>query len=385
MNFKLFSASWRRGWQKLVSRRLYLAMFMVPLLTAWFFVSLMGKGLPNQVPVAIVDLDHSQLSRTVTRNLQTQQLLEVTSTPENYHSALQKVRSGEIFGFFLIPADFEKNTIDGKKPTLALYSNMTYFVPGTLSFKGFKTVAVATSAGVAITKMQSMGMNASSESLQPVSVVEHPLGNPWLNYSYYLTNSFAPGMIALMVMLMTCFSICEEFKRGTSVQWLETAGGSMTRALTGKLLPQAIVWSCVGIAIQILLFKILHFPLHNHIGHMFAAMVMTVIASQGLSVLICEIIPNLRLSLSINSLIGILAFSIAGFSFPVESMYPSIGIISYLLPVRYYFLIYADQALNGIPLFYSRLYFAALALFVLLPFAGLRKLRNRCLNPIYIP
>lgn len=82
---------------------------------------------------------------------------------------------------------------------------------------------------------------------------------------------------------------------------------------------------------------------------------------------------------------GILAFSIAGFSFPVENMYGAIGIFSYILPVRWYFLIYIDQALNGIDLYYSRYFYVALIMFVLGACAIAWRLKKRCLNPVYVP
>lgn len=380
--------SLRLGWSRLVSRKLYVAMFAVPVLVALFFVSLMSKGLPDGTPIGVVDQDHSSLSRQVTRDLASSQLLSVTVEAENYHAALSKVRSGEIFGFFLIPPDFQQKTIAGEQPTLTFYSNMTYFVPGTLSFKGFKTVAVTTSAGVAINEMQSMGVTDEgmlTDLLQPVSFDTHPLHNPWLNYSVYLSNSFVPGTLALMVLLMTCYSVCEEIKRGTSVRWLATARGSMVTALFGKLAPQAIVWTCVGLFILSLLYGFEHFPLNNHLSHMIAAIFLLVVACQGFSLAICEMLPNLRLAMSINSLLGILSFSVTGFSFPVQNMYGAIGIFSYIIPLRYYFLIYVDQALNGIPLYYSRWFYIALLIFVAVPFVGLSRLRSRCVNPIYVP
>ncbi|MDE7142799.1 MAG: ABC transporter permease, partial [Muribaculaceae bacterium] len=85
------------------------------------------------------------------------------------------------------------------------------------------------------------------------------------------------------------------------------------------------------------------------------------------------------------SLIGILAFSVAAFSYPVQAMYGAIAIFADILPVRWYFLIYIDQALNGIPLYYSRLYYAALLVF---PIAAtlLAPLMKRALkNPVYVP
>ena len=76
-----------------------------------------------------------------------------------------------------------------------------------------------------------------------------------------------------------------------------------------------------------------------------------------------------------SQLNSVLAFSLGGYSFPVEDMYSGLGIFSYILPMRYYFLIYIDQALNGLEFAYSRHYFAGLAAFVLasLPFLPLLK------------
>lgn len=363
-------------------------MFMVPLFSAFFFLNLMNEGLPIRIPVGVVDLDQSQLSREMTRALASSQMLDLVTADEDYHSALTKVRNGEIFGFFYIPDDFQRDTYAQRSPTLTFYSNMTYFVPGTLSFKGFKTVAVSTTAGVASSTLMATGavdMAQVKTLLQPVVVDTHPLGNPWMNYSIYLSNSFLAGIIALMVMLMTAYSILDEVKRGTSPQWLATAGGSMTVAMFGKLLPQTVIWSAIGVAVQSLLYGYCHFPMNCPAWHMIVAMVLLVVGSQALSVMICEMIPNLRFALSINSLIGILALSVAGFSFPVENMYGAVAIFSYILPLRWYFLIYIDQALNGIPLFFSRFYYVALLLFPIISFVGLRRLRGHCENPVYLP
>ncbi len=66
-------------------------------------------------------------------------------------------------------------------------------------------------------------------------------------------------------------------------------------------------------------------------------------------------------------------------------MYPAVGIFSYILPMRYYFLIYADQALNGIPLYYSRWYYAALLMFPIVALLPCVRLKKHCLNPVYVP
>ena len=92
---------------------------------------------------------------------------------------------------------------------------------------------------------------------------------------------------------------------------------------------------------------------------------MFVLACQGFALFVFCVIPNLRMSLSICSLLGILSFSIAAFSFPVESMYGAIGIFNYIVPTRYNFLAYI--------------------VFMLLPLTYMWNLKRAMRRPVYAP
>ena len=373
---------------RLLSRKIYLwAMLIIPIGCACFFLSLMHNGLPIKVPVAVVDLDNSTLSRQITTNLNSSQDVEIRHYLNSYHEAIDQINAGNIFGFILIPNNLEQESFNGHAPTLTYYSNMTYYIPGTLSFKGFKTIAISTTSTLVKEQLTSLGLNNNQANslLQPLAIQEHLIGNPWINYSVYLCNSFIPAIIALMVMLVTSFSICEEIKQRSSIKWINDANNSIHYALLGKLLPHTLIFSIVGIFILLLFYGFNHFPIKNSFLIMIGAMIMLIISCQAFALIICCILPNLRLALSVVSLLGILSFSITGFSFPLEDMYGSIAIFSHIIPVRYYFLIYIDQALNGISLYYSQWYFIALCIFPLIPLSLLWRLKRACLNPVYVP
>jgi ABC-2 type transport system permease protein len=87
----------------------------------------------------------------------------------------------------------------------------------------------------------------------------------------------------------------------------------------------------------------------------------------------------------VGGLISILAFSLGGFSFPVQSMYGSLAALSYILPVRWYYLIFVTEALNGFDLYFARLYFIALLIFPLVGSTLLWRLKRACLHPVYVP
>lgn len=376
------------GIKQLTSRPIYiLGMIVVPMFVAFFFLDLMDEGLPLKAPTAIVDLDNSSASRNVTRNLSASELVSLDYRPVSYDEAMKLLKSGDIFGFFMIPRNFQADAAAGRETTITYYCNMAYFVPGTLSFKSFKQTAVTSSGGIAKVTLVSAGLSEDlvGTMLQPVTTQEHPIGNPWTNYSIYLSNSFVPCLLQFIIFQFTAFSILQEIKRGTSVQWMNDAGGSILVACAGKLIPQFVIFSVVGLAIQSMLYGYWGFPVNGSMWGMIVAMLLLVASSQAFALLVSSLIPNLRFALSILSLLGILSFSLAGFSFPVENMYPMVGVFAYIIPVRYYFLIYINTALNGYELYYVRWEYIAMLLFLLTPFTMLWKLKRSSLHPVYIP
>lgn len=376
------------GVRQLVSRPIYLiTMVGVPLFCTFFFLDFMTEGLPLKTPAAVVDLDNTPVSRNVARNLGASELVDLQYRPTSYAEAMELLKSAKIFGFFMIPRDFQADAEAGRETAITYYCNMAYFIPGTLSFKSFKQTAVTTSGSIVMTTLVGAGLNEGlvGNLLQPIVTQEHTIGNPWLNYSIYLSNSFLPCLLQLIIFQVTAFSLLQEIKRGTSVQWIKDAGGSVTIACAGKLIPQFIIFSLTGLAMQAMMYGFWDFPLNGNLSNMIAAMLLMVAASQAFALLISCMIPNLRFALSILSLLGILSFSIGGFSFPVEDMYPAIGIFSYLIPVRHYFLIYTNVALNGFEIYYCRWEYIVLILFLLAPMGMLWKLKRYSLNPVYIP
>ncbi len=378
----------RRELRRLTSRPIYLVgIVVVPVVMAFFFTGIMSSGLPLKVPAGVVDLDHSQMSRRLTRSLNAMELIDVVATPQSYHDAIEAVQKGEIIGFFMIPEDFERNAVAGRNPDLTYYFNLSTYVPGSLMFKGFKTMSVTAAGGLVQTNLVSRGATDAIAGviLQPLTVNTHPLGNPWLNYSYYLSPSFLYGILELMIFLMTAYAITQEFKYATSPQWLASAKGRIATAVIGKLLPQTVIFTVIGWGINSLMFHWYHFPMHGDEIWMILGMLLFVIACQSFAVFICSLIPNPRLALSICSLMGILAFSLAAFSFPIEAMYGAIAILANLLPVRWYFLIYGNIALNGWEIYYSRFYFIALLIFPIIATLTAPLMKRALKKPIYIP
>lgn len=378
----------RRECRELVSRPLYLfCMVIAPLFCYIFFTTMMGNGLPVNLPVGLVDQDNTSVTRMVARNLDAFQQTDIVAHYPDFASARSAVQRGDIYGFFYIPDGTTEKAINSNQPMVSFYTNNSYLIAGSLLFRDMKMMSELASGALARETLYAKGFTEDQAMaiLQPIVIDTHALNNPWLNYSVYLCNTMLPGVLMLMIFMVTAYSIAVEIKHGTARQWLEMSGDSIYVAIVGKLLPQTIIFFIMSIFYNIYLYGFLDFPCNSGIGPMIFASLLLVVASQMCGVFMVGIFPTPRLALSFASLWGVISFSISGFTYPVMAMHPTLQAVSNLFPLRHYFLIYVDQALNGYSMFYSWKSYLALLLFIFLPFLIIRRLKNALKTYTYIP
>lgn len=374
--------------KRLMSYRLYLVcMLLAPLISVVFFLSLMRGGLPTDLPVAVVDLDKSSTSRSLVRQLDAFSQTKIVQNLNSFSEARLAMQKGEVYGIYYIPEGFSSEAASGKQPKLSFYTNGTYLVAASLLFRDMKTISVLAGASVGLQTGVAQGKPVAQimGQLQPISIDSHALGNPWLNYSVYLNNTILPGILQLMIFLITVYCIGIEIKNDTAVEWLQMGRGCLFKSLLGKLLPHTIIFTIVGFMMCAVLYGFNSFPLQSGWFPMLTAMFLLVIASQAVGIFMIGVLPTLRLGLSFASLFGMISFSIVGFSFPVLAMHPSLQALSELFPLRHYFLIYIDQALNGRDLYYSLGEYLWLLGFLVLPFLIGKTLKKALLYMKYIP
>lgn len=368
-----------RECHRMVHDPLYLSSIILPPLVCYLlFTSLMAEGLPTKLPAGVVDMDDSHTSRSIVRNLGAYQHTHIVSHYPTAHEAFDAMQRGDIYGFYLIPEGMEAEALTEKQPTVSFYLNEAYLIAGALLYKDMRTLSELTDASIGEEQLYARGSAQWQVMpiLQPLVIEAHPLGNPWLNYSVYLNNTLLPGVLLLMIMLVTTYSIGSELKQGTSRQWISETNGRIIPALLGKLLPQTCLFFLMALLCDAWLFGYLHFPLNGGLTPMLTALFLTILATQAFGVFLFCLFPWMRMAMSAAALWGVLSFSISGFSFPAMAMSPAIQMLNNLFPLRHYFLIYANSALNGYAAEYASTSYVALFLFILLPIPFLGRLKR---------
>lgn len=377
----------QREWGILRTRPIYFfGMILAPFLTAFLLLYMMAGGLPQNMPVAVVDEDGTATSRALVRSLDAFQSSRVSLRALSMQEALSAMRRTEVYAIYHIPRGLQAHAGSARQPKIHYYTNGSYLMAGSFTFRDMKMLSELASAKVGLQTGQARGRTEEQimGAIQPIRVQLEVMSNPWLNYSAYLTTTILPGVLQLMIFLITSYSIGVEIKRRTARSWLAAAGGSMARALVGKLLPHTLIFLLVGWSLQGLLYGWMGYPLQSSWWSMAGAMLALVLAAQSLGAFFVALVPILRMSLSLGSLLGMLSFSISGMSIPVSTMSPAVQALSHIFPLRYYYQIGINQALVGAPWVEAMPLYLGLLAFLLLPLVTLPRLRHYLLHMDYI-
>ena len=186
----------------LLKNRIYgFCMLVFPLLSLLFFTSLMDEGLPEDMPVGVVDLDNTSTSRSIIRRLDGFQSSQVVARYASVAEARHAIQENEIYAFLYIPKGTTEQLLSARRPKISYYYNLASIMSGALLMKDLKTISTLGSAAVGQATMRAKGYTPEQIQtfLQPIRIDLHQIGNPWTNYNVYLTTVFVPGVMILFM------------------------------------------------------------------------------------------------------------------------------------------------------------------------------------------
>jgi len=362
-----------RELHQMFARPLYIfASVGVMVLSTFFFLTLMKGGAVEKMPVAVVDLDQSSISRRLIHEMQATPSVSIPLLTSSYQEARIAMQQGKVYGIFVIPEGFYSDLVAFKRPRVDFYVNNAYTIGGNTAYKQFLTMVNLTSGAFQREVLRKKGMTDEMimRRIQPVTIDAHMVANPWNNYSIYLVSTILPGILGLICLMLTVFAIGFELKMQTSREWLAAADGNYTIAMIGKLLPYTVIYVVLGIGCQLILFGFAGFPVNGSHWRLMLAMLLFVFAMEAMGIFLIGCLPTLRDAISIGALYSMLGFSLSGFTYPVMNMLPPVQALANLEPLRHYYKLYVNEALltapveNSLPSAFALCAFLLLALII---------------------
>src|SRR5690625_1198925 len=122
--WRLMWAVVRREWRRLLNTpRLWVLAVAAPLLLIILLLAIFAQPAARNLPLAVVNMDDSSLSRQIERALDAAPALDVVSAAKGMDAAAASLRRGEVYALVVIPRDLQRDLARGESPRVQLFYN----------------------------------------------------------------------------------------------------------------------------------------------------------------------------------------------------------------------------------------------------------------------
>lgn len=375
-----YIAVFKRECQIMTSRPLYLfTALILPLFALFFMTTIFGNGMIDSIPVGIVDEDESEMSHKIERMCSAVPEIMITQKFSNTAEARDALLSKKIYGYLIIPRDFQKDIEANNNTTLVLCYQYAFLSVGSEILQGFLN-ALRT---IAVTPLQQTTdfLGISETTLEaiasPISIISHPLYNPSLNYTSYISYPYFWVLFQILILLNIAYSFGNDFKDNKIKVCLSVGNNKYINVILGKLSPYIIIFSMIAIFANVLMFSILDFNLKSNIITIIIVSILFILATCSISIFIFSLYTRLPIIISFVSMFGSLGATFAGVTFPINAMYPIFDKISFLFPIRHFVIITDYLRYESHSFLYYWKYISILLSFNLLIFFAILLLKKR--------
>jgi len=330
-------------------------MFMLapfPLLLFALLAAVFQLGLPRDLPIAVVDLDRSTLSRQMVRMVDAAPEVAVAHEAGTLAEGRQLLLSGKAYAVVLIPVRTERDVLAGRRPEVVLFYNNQYMTPGSLVARSVGGVLGTVTAGISIEARVARGADVESatQAVTPLPVRQSALFNPSLEYVQFLLAAVMPTVLQIFIGASAALSFSRDRQGVAGLGRSLRLGGTLTRTVTGKLAPYTLAYLLVLWGADALLFGPMGARFGGSLAFHVAYGLVFVLASQMLGAAAALVARDTVSALAAVGVITGPAFGFTGITFPRLSMNGFSRVWADLLPVTHYLELRTDNILRDAPL-----------------------------------
>lgn len=327
------------------NKRFFWGMTLLPILSFVFLVALFGDSAIHNIPIAVVDNDHSNISRTYIRMVDATAGVSVKYEPQNIEQAEEMMLKGDVDAILYIPKNMEKDIYSTTVVEPKLYISGMRILNSSLIYRDILMTTQTLSSGIEIQLLTKSGVSEKKayELMLPVYYEKHILFNPYTSYGYYLVSPFNTLMIILFALLSTLFAVGLEIKKGSVNQWLESASNSTYKAVFGKAMPYTILYTIISTLSNLYIFYILGAPLNGSFIMITLSTIIVIMSYQAFGLILLALTGRLGLVLSAGAALSTMSFTMSGLTFPLLAMNSVIFSFAHIFPYTHYMYCYISQ------------------------------------------
>lgn len=301
----------------------------------------------KDIPTVVCDQDRTAASRALVSRFMNSgyfALAGTVGTPGEIDLFMEK---GEASVAIVVPRGFANDLSAGTPATVGVIVDGSESQSATIGASMVSMIVSQHAQGLVsgvLDRLRAIGV-------RPVRV--NPEVRVWYNPELRSRNFMVPGVLGLvlmvMTMMLTSMAIVREKEMGTMEQLVVTPIRPF-ELLAGKLLPFLII----GVVDVALIISLIHFlfrvPMRGSVFLLFGLSLVFMLTTLGLGLFISTVSNNQQQAMltAVFFMMPMIMFS--GFAFPIENMPKVVQALTYIVPLRYYFVIVRGIYLKGVGL-----------------------------------
>jgi len=326
--------------QVLRDRRMKAVVFITPVIQLMVFGYAVTTDV-NTITTAIYDLDKTFESREVSRRLSSSGYFDILYYPASYADVQGLLDRGEALAAVSIPAGFSRDIKRGAQAEVQVIVDGTDSNTATVAMDYATRIIAKYSGDIAKGRPVAPGARAVRIEVE---------GRAWYNPDLKSRNYNVPGVIAIIVMLisllLTAMAVVREREIGTMEQLMVTPLRP-AELILGKTIPFAVLGFVDMIIVTVVGVFWFGVSIQGSIPLLFFSAAVYLLSVLGIGLFISTISKTQQQALMATFLFYLPAVLLSGFMFPIENMPDVIQWSTYLNPLRYFLVIIRGIFLKG--------------------------------------
>lgn len=324
-----FSRGWAEAWRRIVADHgARLLLIAAPVLYSLFYPLPYLREIIRETPIAVVDLDHSSLSRQLVRYADAHETLRVAARFASVSAAETAVKEGVVRGYLVVPAHFRADVLRGRDAAVAYGGDATYFLQFKQVLTGFAEAVGTLNSAVKARQALATGLSREQAhaAVVPVALRAHPVGNTREGYGSYLI----PGVFLLILQQTLVLGV--GLLRGTARESGAAAPVVTPAGLVGAALALVTLYAAHAAFALGMAAWVYDLPTHGQLGTLALFLAPFVLACVTFALALSGLCATRESSIQLFLLTAIPFLFLAGASWPSEMIPVPLQWLARLLP-----------------------------------------------------
>lgn len=299
----------------------------------------------KHVATAVYDLDNSVASRELIARFVESGYFDIAAYAKNPNHVRELINRGHVSAVLQMNKGFEDNLRAGRIATLQIIVDGTDSNTAGIVLDYSAKIAGQFSQKVLVTRFSRL----KGSALEPATVKLQT--RAWFNENLESRNFYVPGVIAIIVMLitlmLTSMAVVREKEIGTMEQIMVTPI-TPSEFILGKTIPFALIGFADVILITVLGVFWFDVPIRGSLLMLFVATALYLMTTLGVGLLISTVSQTQQQAMMSTFFFYFPAVLLSGFMFPIANMPTAIQWLTYLNPLRYFLVIVRGIFLKGV-------------------------------------